>query len=574
MCTDIKTDKAEIYINSAPECADALVSLSKEHKKALSNFRDQIRYKDYKGLIRTLKTLEEIIKSPSKYKIEDKYRQRHEMIHENILLLKNILISDIKYSISNEKSLDKSAVMLSTILSEKYVSDVQRSIVTWMSNNVQTEHMKDLQRLEKLSEIPKILELLLSIKDRVGMKTAHLPIWWNISKVILCDLTIIVKNKLIRVVDRAEFSCTEYLEALSACMEFETTYLTSYTNRRGGSPRDVSVLKLSESSPSHLRLLDDISTESPICTEEFEPNSLTLPFIPYIHIYIESEIKPLATRNMLFVDKSVHSSTYSIYTLLSTTLTKIEYFKFPSVGYSFLSIVDKAVAKIIRRSPFSEAHKNFMSGIETVYYIEQVTREMLQKLQKTFNVASKASPETTDALDDLLHRVYASYMVNIQGKLAFLNRKVLKAQKLDKFSGAFLGDLIKEIDAISAVSFTPYEYLVKEWLDIFGECIFLTLAEIKFDRAQAEQILCFMSALEIPLKSAILMKLHMDIQYSIFDKAKIFLKLFLLDPSVPELFVLNFNTISNGLFAFHQVLTKISKKHHKGLIAEFNKAAG
>ncbi|KFG26229.1 uncharacterized protein NESG_01346 [Nematocida ausubeli] len=549
--------------------------LTKEHKKALSNFREQVRYKDYKGLVRTLKVIEEIILRPQLYIIEDKYRERYELVHENILLLKNILISDIKYSITNEKGLDKSAVLLSTILSEKYVSDVQKSIVIWMSNNVQTKHTKEIQRLENLIDVENSLKLLLTIKDNVGMKTAHLPIWWNISKVILCDLSIILKNKLIRVIDRADFSCVDYLEALKACMEFETTYLlisgrkaTSLNNKT-----KIEGLEVSERSPAHLKLLDDISTELPICNEEIEPNSLTIAFIPYIHIYIENELKPLADKKMLFVKNEVHSSTYSIYTTLTQTLTKLLYFKFPSVGYSFLTIVDKVISKIISKSPFTEAKENFLSGIETMHYVKQMTKEMLVKLQKTFNISDIASPSTIHALDDLSHRMYASYMLYMQDRLSFLNKKTLKAGNLESYTIPFLAELIQEIESISSVSFTSYDYLLKEWLDMLGEAIFLVLCEMKFTVSQAEQVLYFMSAVEVPLKSTILVHLELDIQYSIFDKAKLFLKLFLQEPSSPEQFIENFYKMSNGLFAFHQVLTKVPKKHHKNLITEFNKSS-
>ncbi|KAI5191605.1 hypothetical protein NEMIN01_1589 [Nematocida minor] len=573
---DVKREsEIKIKLEKKTEAAESAgaVNMSKDHKKALSNFRDQVRYKDYKGLIKTLKTLEEIIRAPERYHIEEKYKNSYKMVHENILLLKNILISDIKYSVTNEKGLDKSAVLLSTILAEKYVSDVQRSIVTWMSNCVQTEHMKDLQRLEKLSEVESALNRLLMIKDSIGIKTAHLPIWWNISKVILCDLSVILKNKLIRVMDRAEFSCIEYLDALKRCMDFETTYLSSLGRRSNNSPREVSVLKLSETSPTHLRLLDDISTEHPMCSEEIESNSLTLAFIPYIHIYIENEIKSLSDRVILFSGCQVHSTTYSVYTLLTHTLSKLVYFKFPSVGYSFLTIVDKAVAKIIKKSTFTQASKNLLSGIETVYYIQKITAEMLEKLQKTFNIAGIDSPETEDALNDLLHRIYASYMLGLRDRLAFLNRKVLKSQKLDKHCTPFLNELISEVESMSTLSFTRYDYLVKEWLDMLGESIFLALVDVKFNAAQAEHILYFMSALEVPLKNTIFVKLRLDIQYSIFDKIKIFLKLFLLDPSLPELFIENFHMLSNGLFAFHQVLSKIPKRHRKTLIAEFNKTS-
>lgn len=124
--------------------------LNKEHKKALSNFRDQVRYKDYKGLIKTLLVLESAILHPEMYNVPEKYKGKFAMIQENILLLKNILISDIKHSISTEKTLEKSVVLISTLLSEKFVSDVQASIVTWIANTALSAHTKELQRFEKL----------------------------------------------------------------------------------------------------------------------------------------------------------------------------------------------------------------------------------------------------------------------------------------------------------------------------------------------------------------------------------------------------------------------------------------
>ncbi|EIJ89032.1 hypothetical protein NEPAR06_1101 [Nematocida parisii] len=564
----------EEKMNNPEEKVVQKMTLSKEHKKALSNFREQVRYKDYKGLIKTLKIIEEVIRYSEKYVIEEKYKGKYDLIQENILLLKNILISDIKYSITNDKGLDKSAVLLSTILSEKYVSDVQRSVVTWMSNNVQMKHTKEIQKLEKLSEVNEYLKLLLKIKDEVGIKTAHLPIWWNISKVILCDLSVILKNKLIRVIDRAEFSCTDYLDALKQCMEFESTYLVTSGRKRISSEtnNELEGLKLSERSPVHLKLLDDISTELPICNEELESNSLSLAFIPYIHIYIENELKCLKNdKIILFVNNTVDNSTYDIYSVLTQSLSKLTYFKFPSVGYAFLTTVDKTLGNIIRKSSFSKAKENFISAVETIHYINQMTKEMLLKLQKTFNISSIDSPHTLNALNELSQRVFASYMVTMQERLGFLNKKSLKECRLENYTTPFLAELIVEIELISSCSFTPHDFLVKEWLDMLGESIFLVLCDVKFNISQAQQILYFMSAIEIPLKSTISLQLNLDIQYSIFDKAKLFLKLFLLDPSAPIEFIENFYKMSNGIFAFHQVLTKIPKKHHKNLITEFNK---
>lgn len=544
--------------------------LTKEQKASLANFRDQVRYKDYKGLIKTLKNLEDAIKNGQEYVIDEKYKKRYEMIHENILLLKNILISDIKYSITNEKGLEKSAVLLSTILSENYRLDIQRSIITWLSNTVQTEHIKEIQKIEKISEIQKTLEYLLGVKDSIGIKTAHLPIWWNISKVILCDLSVILKNKLIRIIDRAEFSSMEYLNGLKEAMEFETTYL-AFSRAHKPKEKDSSFLQLTESSPSHLWVLDDISTVQPICSEILETNSLTVAFIPYIELYIENEVKAIESTLIVFSGEEVPASVYSIYRTLTEVLGKLTYFNFPSVGHSFLKIVDKSVAKIIRKTTFLDAGKNFLSGIETISYIDSITKEMIDSLEKRFKIVGYRSAETDSSVSDLRYRICASYMLALKNKLYFLNSKTLKHRNIDKYKEKFLAELIEEVDKISKASITDKMYLIKEWLDMVGESIFLILISVKFEIFYAEDLLYFMSAIEIPLKHNILAKLSIDINYSVFDKAKIFLKLFLQDPSAYEIFIDSFYTISNGLFHFHQVLSKVPKKHHKNLINIFNK---
>lgn len=547
--------------------------LSKEQKKALASFQDQVRYKDYKGLIRTLKTLEDAIKNSEKYTIEEKHRKRYEMIHENILLLKNILISDIKYSITNEKGLEKSAVMLSTILSENYRMNIQVSIVTWLSNAVQTEHIKEIQKIERISEIRESLDNLLRIKDSVGIKTAHLPIWWNISKIILCDLAVILKNKLIRVIDRADFSCMEYLHALKESMEFETTYL-AFSRLHKPQEKDSSLLKLTESSPSHLWLLDDISTVEPMCHENLERNSLTVAFIPYIEIYIEKEMKPIESITITFSGEEVSSSVYSIYKVLTEVLKKLMYFNFPSVGHSFLKLADKYVGRIVRKSVFTDAERNFISGIETISYVQSITKEMVDSLEKRFRIVGYQTAETNGSVEDLQHRIYASYMLRLRNQLSFLNSKTLKERSLDRHKDRFLGELIEEVGKISKVSLGDKRHVIAEWLDMIGESIFLILVSVKVDAFYAEDLLCFMSAIEVPLKNSILADIGVDVNQSIFDKAKIFLKLFLQDPSLSEMFIDNFHMLSNGLFHFHQVLSKVPKKHHKNLINVFNRKSG
>ncbi|KAI5184523.1 hypothetical protein NEHOM01_0198 [Nematocida homosporus] len=546
--------------------------ISKDQKKALGNFRDQVRYKDYKGLVKTLQTLEPVVKDPSRHRIPEKYASKYEMIQENVLLLKNIIISDIKYSISNEKALDKNVVLLSTLLSDKYTTDVQTSIVTWMSNTTLSIYTKELQKIEKLSETAKALELLLMIKDKVGIKSAHLPIWWSISKIVLGDLAIILKNKLIRVIDKGGFSDEEYLTSFKECVEFERVYLVPRTkSKRAGSPKEVTALKLSETSPKHLQLLEDISNERPLCTEEVNENSLSLAFIPCIDIYIKHHLSSLEKHKFVFLDKDVHATIYDTYTTLTNFLAKLAYFKFPSVGHAFLSLVDATIAKIIIRSPFANAEKNFISGIESVYYIKETSEQMAQHLEELFGLGNLSSDQTLAALDDLANRIFASYSVAMQRRFVFITKQTITNQSLQKHLEPLLATLLPEIEAFAQLTFTNTQEIIEEWLEVLGQSIINVLSDIKLKAHQAEYLLCFMSALEVPIKNAIFTQLNQDITITTLDRAKLYLKLFLISPEMHSAFIDNFHKLSNGLFHFHQVLAKVSKKTHRKLIEEYNR---
>ncbi|KAI5172533.1 hypothetical protein NEFER03_1608 [Nematocida sp. LUAm3] len=557
-----------------PDAKDLKEEITKEQKKALFNFRDQVRYKDYKGLIRTLSELECLVKDPGKYFIPDKYLVKFKMTQENILLLKNILISDIKYSISNEKGLDKSVVLLSTPLSEIYLSDIRSSIVTWMSNTTLSLYSKEVQKIEKLSEIDKVLKMLLVIKDQVGIKTAHLPIWWNISKVVLSDLSIILKNKLIRIIDKGEFTNVEYLSALKLCIDFERVYLVSRNKRKNtSSPKEISVLKLSEASPKHLHLLEDISTEKPLCTEELNENSLSLAFIPHIKIYIENELKPISAQKIFFSDRSIHSSTYSIYTSLTHLLSKLAYFNFPSVGHTFLSLTDSMVSAIISSSSFNNAEKNFLSGMETIYYIHETTIQMIQHLQDLFGITHLSSPKTLDALDDLSLRVYSSYSATVYKRILFINTKTAAEESIHSEIHALLSIVLPEVEAISSLLFSRKNEVLSEYVDILGQCLLNVLLSVKIDRQKSEYLLSCLSSLEVPLKNSAYCLTENDTFIYALDRAKIYLKFFLVSPSDPKLFAENYLKLSNGLFHFHQIVTKTPKKYHTQLIEEYNQMA-
>ncbi|KAI5180643.1 hypothetical protein NEOKW01_0927 [Nematocida sp. AWRm80] len=549
---------------------DDRIDLSREQKKSLSNFRDQVRYKDYKGLIRTLQVLEPVISTPKRYCIPEKYQNRYEMIKENILLLKNIIISDIKYSISNDKGLDKSVVLMSTILSERYTSDVQLSIVTWMSNSVLNTYSKDIQKINTLEGTEKGLKLLLDIKDQIGIKTAHLPIWWNISKVILRDLTIVLKNTLSHIVNNGSFKENEYLDSLIKCMEFEKTYLSRTRNRTPQMHKNMPVLRVSEETAEHLKLLEDISTEQPLLAEEYNENSLTVAFIPHIHIYIHSLLKEIETKRLFFSGHTIDKGTYEIYKILTSTLAKLAYFKFPSVGYSFLAMVDEMVADVINRSIFNDGENNYLSGIETVYYIRDTTKQMVYRLEQVFGISHIDSEHTIVALSDLVHKIYTSYGISVQRRLQYFSRPQKEEQALQKYLIDMLALLKEEINKFTQLIFSPKTEVIKEWLDILGESLFTQFTELSLSPERAKSLLCFMSSLEVPLKAYILNKLEYTVPVSVFDRTKLFLKIFISYPEAPKEFINNYHRISNGLFAFHQVLTKVPKKYHKELISEFN----
>ncbi|KAI5192521.1 hypothetical protein NECID01_1970 [Nematocida sp. AWRm77] len=546
--------------------------LSKEHKKALTNFRDQVRYKDYKGLVKTLHVLESLAAHPEKYSIPEKYSAKYAQVQENILLLKNIVISDIKYSISNDKGLDKSVVILSTLLSEKYVSDVQTSIVTWMSNISLSAHTKELQKVDKLSGVDKLLEKLLSIKDQIGIKTAHLPIWWNISKIVLGDLSVVVKNRLVQIISKGEFSASEYLTALHLCVEFEKTYLTNRNrSRKPGSPQDKNMLRVSPDSPVHLKLLEDISTEKPLCKEEVGENSLSLAFIPHIDVFVKHELASLSHGRLLFLDDTVHSSIYAVYTLLAQTLSKLAYFRFPETGHAFLFHADTFISQMVLRSSFSCADKNFISGVESVSYMRDTASQMLQKLESVFRITNLQAPSTENALNSLENRIYTSFTTVMQKRFLFLNKKVVAERKLYKSLDVLLETLISEIKSISKLAFSSKKEVLGEWLGILGQSLFRALSEMKITSECAEYLLCFMSALEVPVKSAIqATRISIPLEVTIIDRAKIYIKLFLVSPAHTKEFINNFQTMSNGLFDFHQVLEKVSRKHHRLLVEEFN----
>lgn len=550
---------------------DVLEEITKEQKKALYNFRDQVRYKDYKGLLRTLEALEPVVIHPERFIIPEKYISKYNMIQENILLLKNILISDIKYSITNEKALEKSVVFISTILTEKYLADVQSSIVTWMSNVTLAAYTKEIQRIERLTDTGKYLSTLLEIKNKVGISTAHLPIWWNISKVILHDLSVVFKNKLIRIIDKGGFSNSEYLKSLHECVEFEKMYLTTRNkHKRISSPTEVSVLKLSESSPVHLQLLDDISKEHPIYEEKINENSLSLAFIPYIRIYIESELEIINGKKILFSSSGIDPSIYEIYTVITQSLSRIIYFKFPSVAHAFLAYVDASISRKIEKCTFSDAEAYFISAIESIYYIKETTFQMLMHLESIFGVAKISAPKTFNALDDLCNRIYSEYTTVLYKKTHFLGMHTVSDKRFQRHTEELLEHLLSIVNELSSLSFANKEEILEEWLEILGQTIFSIVIKIRITTDRAEKLLFFMSALEVPLKNAISTTLLQNVCISTFDRAKLYLKVFLTSPEEADMFIANFFMLSNGIFSFHQIIANISKKYHKSLISQYN----
>ncbi|OAG29270.1 hypothetical protein NEDG_01343 [Nematocida displodere] len=545
--------------------------INKEHKKALSNFRDQVRYKDYKGLVKTLQSLETLMKKSHQFVIPDKYAVKFNMVQENILLLKNIIISDIKCSIANDKALDKSIVVLSTLLSEKYAADVRNSIVTWVTNFTLAEETKNIEQLASLSGIEAALDKLLRIKDSVGIKTAHLPIWWNISKVVLSNMTTVVKNRVERLVEKNAYTDTEYLHSLALCIDFEKTYLSGKRQKHTSPQQEISALQLSTSSPTHLQLLEDISQEQPLFREETSQNGLSAALVPRIDIYVASELSGLAEMRIVFEGNGVHPSVYEVYTLLTQTLSKLIYFKYPEVGQAFLQLVDASVSRTIRKSTFSNSSKHFVSGLETVEYIHTTTLQMLQRLEQIFFLTDLDAPKTFDALGDLSNRIFASLSVSLEKRLFFLNRAVIHEQRLEQFGGEVFTRLTNDISAISLLVFSNKQEVLEEWLNVLGQAIFNGVVPLKLQIHHAADILSFMTALEVSLRQAISESGFAPCLHpSMIDSVKIYLKVFLVSSTNPKDFAENYQTISNGLFTFHQILAKTPKKHRKPLIDAFN----
>jgi len=556
--------------------------LNKEHKKALSNFRDQVRYKDYRGLIKTLSILEPVILAPEKYLVPERYAGKHKMVHENILLLKNIVISDIKHSVGSEKGLEKSIFMLSTILFEKFGADVQVSVVTWMCNTAIARHREELEGFEKLSDVGVALERLLAIREQIGVKTAHLPIWWNVSKVVLCSLSVIVKNKLMKITEYRKYTEKEFLAALQICIDFEKTHLgKKHTERvseridKRSEAKDRAGLGLPEDAPSHLKLLADISTERPDYTEEMGPNPLSAAFFNNIDIYVKKEISFLIGKTLVFHQEAVHQSVYSVYSQLAQTLSNLTYFRFPNAGAVLLRCADQVVSQAIRKSPFSHADSNFISGIESVFYMRETTRQMVQRVESLFGIAETDCPEIFSALEDLENRIYASFGYAMQKRVEFLNRNSIAEERLSASLKSLLDKLGLEIEALSKLVFSPQDEVLCEWLEILGQSLFYALSELKPLPETAAQLLCFMSSLEVPLLNAILTKkIYKEAPTHILERTKIYLKLFVVSPGNSKEFVENFQKISNGLFDFHQILVKVSKRHRGSLIEAFNISSG
>lgn len=518
--------------------------LTKEQKKALLNFRDQVQYKDYRGLVKTLRALKEVAESKT-YVIPVKYIDRYNMLKETLLLLKNIVISDIKYVVSSKKRMASNTVEIASILSEKYGYNIKHTIVTWISNSFIERYSPSLKGVVKLSDVAESLALLEDLKDKIEVEYSYLPIWWNIGGSVITDLSIVLKSEILKIVSQGSFTDSEYTGSLDKVIAFEKKYL---------------VVKFKEEQAvtggtDPLSVLEDISNElSPVADERMSSNVLSSAFLPSIGIFVREGFSLAA---QLSLSLSEREPSYLLFNEVAQILSRLLYFKNTGVFAVFLQEVDKHVAGLLRETALPKKTA-VITSLEISYYIKET---MLQLTEKLRVLSTQPCISCTLTLQELLR---------IEDALSQQMKKETKQfiKRFKIYKGLGKGEVEKDtellipriLDDLSFISDTSNKAAIfHAYTTSLSDLLLANTLSIPLSREASKSFLIEISKIENVLHKE---ELKLCTSARSLNPLKLYLKIFLIDPSEVSLFVINFNKISNGIFLFKQVLERLEDKRY------------
>lgn len=578
--------------------------LGKEQKRALLNFRDQVQYKDYKGLLKTLKALEGVANfGEGNYVIPVKYMRKYSMLRENLLLLKNIIISNMKYSITNKKSVPSHVVEIIGVLSEKYNCNVKNTIIVWISNTYMAQYGGCIRgTLKGLSDTGKVLGLLLELRDKCKLQYSYLPIWWNISNAVAMDLSVLVKNRLIEIIAAGKFGEKEYLQSLAEVMDFERRHPVSGRSHAQSSEHGI-FSRRPEASETVIDVLEDISNEASILSikngpDRLERNILSSSYLASIEIFISHELRGLEQTELVFVsagedkDRNPRMDIYSVFNVVATTLSKLLYFRNNNVFRTFLEIADALLAQLIAKRTRCDQHmRSVLSVLELVFYTRETADQLARKVKILAQGGTAECTKTLKSLEALEELCYemAKDNVGLHVKKQRLFRGLRKKRSeyvLEKESEELLKKISGDAALIAEVISQKRREVLRRYMSVLGEVLFYKLLEARMSRTKAETLLAEMSRIEyevarLEASLADAPGTHSSAQDSgreggrctMMETIKTYAKIFLVDPGNSEQFFANFQGISSGVFIFQQIIERLEdRRYNKDLMELQNRA--
>jgi hypothetical protein len=534
-----------MLINAVPM---ELPEISREQKKALNAFRTQVQYKDYRGLEKTLRVLSGI--DGEKCLIPPKYMGKYSGTRESVLLLKNILISDVKHAVANRKTISPSVVEIVNILSEQYRCSLLSTIVTWISNTYMRQYTERLRKsIKKLPDIEKAISIMGEVKEKAQMEYAYLPVWWNVSNAVLMDLGVVVKNRIIEIISTEKFSEQEYLKALEEAISFEKKHLSTLLRK-----------SYREEEEGILGFLETLSKETSLAPEAGHRNVLSSAFVPSIEILIKDTLREIEKKEILF-EGGDESELYGVFETIASSLSRLLYFRTPRVFRAFIEIVEEYLSRTIARMGAAKRSVAVFALMDSLEYVEETSISLISKVSSLSSFPVDSSRILRE-IDGVSERAYDMLL----DSLSHETKKIPGLREM-RDTEALRRKISEEVEIIGGCR--RKREILSRYADALGEILFRGIAEMRMNKERAAEILTQISSVENLFMWAE-EKMGAVKKPTMITIIKIYLKVFLVDPREEKLFVDNFRSISRGLFSFEQVVRNLeNRRANTSLMEEY-----